>query len=368
MRVDLVTPRFHPSLGGIEESVLRLAQGLRGRGHDVTVHTMRREDWPERERVDGLDVRRYAATRDRGYYVGRFEPDLQGEVAHLHAYAHQTNDWVIQRRAGVVPLFLSTHHGARFPKPRLAAKVYHALYNRFRGIPNLNRLDGVLVPTAYDAMYFADRGVDPTRIHVVPSGADDAAFDRHAPWAPPGVAPGFALYLGRLHEEKGLGDLLAAHEGLSRPLPLVLAGRDEGFLQTIDVDAVGRKGVHVVSPVDPEQRFGLLAACRFLALPSRHEGQGIVLAEAWAQSKPVVATRAGALPWVVDDGVDGLLVPLGDVDSLAQAMGRLSSDDALARRLGEAGRRKAQERFRWDKIVARVEALYVEARAKARRA
>ncbi len=362
LRIDLVTPRFYPSLGGIEESVFQLAAGLERRGHAVTVHTMQLEDWPEKERLQRIEIRRYPAAMERGFYVSRFEPELSGEITHLHAYAHQTNDWVIERRRGITPIFLSTHHGARFPKPQLKAKLYHAWYNRFRGIPNLRALAGLLVPTGYDAQDFADRGVDRERIHVIPSGADERLFGSFQPWIPPGVAPGFMFYMGRLNVEKGVLDLIEAHEMMPNEPPLVICGRDDGLLASLDLDALRSRNIHVFPNVTPEQRFGLLAACRLLVLPSHYEGQGIVVAEAWAQKKPVVATRVGALPSVIDDGTDGILVPMQAPEKLATALQRVMSNDALAKQLGQAGRAKAEKQFRWPDIVSRIEQLYLASR------
>lgn len=358
----MVTPRFYPSLGGIEESVFQLSAGLVRRGHAVTVHTIQLEDWPTKERLQGVDIRRYPVVMERGFYVSRFEPELSGEVTHLHAYAHQTNDWVIRRRRGVTPIFLSTHHGARFPKPKLKARLYHAWYNKFRGIPNLRSLAGLLVPTRYDAEDFVKRGVPREMIHVFPSGADERLFGEFRPWTPPGVTAPFAFYMGRLNEEKGVLDLLAAHELMPNRPSLVIAGRDDGLLGSLDLPALRARNIHVFPDVTPEQRFGLLAACRAFVLPSHYEGQGIVVAEAWAQKKPVVATRAGALPSVIDDGTDGLLVPVQDPEQLAAALRRVMSDDELAKRLGQAGRAKAEKQFRWPDLVSRVEELYLASR------
>jgi glycosyltransferase involved in cell wall biosynthesis len=83
-----------------------------------------------------------------------------------------------------------------------------------------------------------------------------------------------------------------------------------------------------------------------------------VLLEAMNHATPVIASRVGGIPDIVEDGVSGLLVPPGDPAALAQALGRLQNDPALARRLGEAGRRRLQEEFSWDAIVNRWLDLY----------
>lgn len=360
MQVELVAPRFFPHVGGIEESVAQLARGLQARGHSVRVHTTQTEGLAATDSWQGIPIRRYPRTLARGYYVSRFEPQLEGDVIHLHAYAHHTNDWVIRRYAGRARLVLSTHHGARFPKRNPLNWLYHWAYGAFRGLPDLRRVDAVLCPTAWDAEYFAQHGVEPDRVHVVPTGADERAFQPQAPWVPPGIdgAAGFLLYLGRLHPEKGLPELVRAYRRTDLTTPLVIAGRDEGLAGRLSALASRDPRIRILTELTQDQRWGLLAGCRALVLPSRHEGQGIVVAEAWAQGKPVVATRAGALPTVIDHESDGLLVPRGNEPALAAALSRIVRDDSLARRLGQRGRAKAERRYRWSRILNRVEAIY----------
>jgi glycosyltransferase involved in cell wall biosynthesis len=89
-----------------------------------------------------------------------------------------------------------------------------------------------------------------------------------------------------------------------------------------------------------------------------HEPFGIPLIEAMAAGLPVIATRAGAFPEIVEDGVTGLLVERGDTQGLATALDQLLGDPERRRRMGEAGRQRVRERFLWDHAVARLEQLY----------
>ncbi len=84
----------------------------------------------------------------------------------------------------------------------------------------------------------------------------------------------------------------------------------------------------------------------------------MVLLEAMAAARPVVATPVGGTPELVVDGETGLLVPAGDVDALADALRRLLDDPELAARMGEAGRRRVEERFTAERMVERVLELY----------
>ncbi len=78
-----------------------------------------------------------------------------------------------------------------------------------------------------------------------------------------------------------------------------------------------------------------------LVLPSRSEGMGRVLVEAFCRGRGVVGTRAGSIPNLVEDGVSGLLVPPGEPAALADAIVRVLSDRALAERLGDGARAAA---------------------------
>ncbi len=92
------------------------------------------------------------------------------------------------------------------------------------------------------------------------------------------------------------------------------------------------------------------------------EGFGLTALEAMAAAVPVVASDAGALPEVVEDGRTGLVVPAGQVEPLAEAVARLGSDASLRARMGEAGLVRARERFSLAGMVERTLEVYAEAR------
>jgi glycosyltransferase involved in cell wall biosynthesis len=93
-------------------------------------------------------------------------------------------------------------------------------------------------------------------------------------------------------------------------------------------------------------------------IPSLEEGFGIPAAEAMGCEVPVVASDAGGLPEVVEDGVTGRVVPRGDAEALAAAIGDLLADDGLRARMGKAGRERALRLFDWDRSAERFEALF----------
>jgi len=105
----------------------------------------------------------------------------------------------------------------------------------------------------------------------------------------------------------------------------------------------------------------VLGGSRMFVLPSRSEGIPLTALEAMAWGLPVVATRVGGLPEVVEQGVTGLLVPPADPTALADAMVAVWSSPELRDRMGRAGRQRAEEYFDVRRMVAQYEDLYTEA-------
>ncbi len=108
----------------------------------------------------------------------------------------------------------------------------------------------------------------------------------------------------------------------------------------------------------------VLARALLFALPSRSEGIPLTALEAMASGLPVVATRVGGLPEVVDDGSSGLLVPASDPGALADAMVSLWNDHDRCDRMGRAGRRRAEHCFDIRRMVGEYEALYCDGKSR----
>jgi glycosyltransferase involved in cell wall biosynthesis len=102
----------------------------------------------------------------------------------------------------------------------------------------------------------------------------------------------------------------------------------------------------------------LIAAADLLILPSLAEAFGLVLTEALYLGTPVVATRVGGIPEIVDDGIDGALVPPGDSKALASAIIELLANPERRQRLAGPGREKVLERFRFEDMVRSYETIY----------
>jgi glycosyltransferase involved in cell wall biosynthesis len=154
---------------------------------------------------------------------------------------------------------------------------------------------------------------------------------------------------------KGQADLIDAFRRLAADgaprLVLVGSGPDEARLRAAAAD------LPVVFAGQIEDVGSHLAALDAFAFPSRHEGLGSTLLDAMSFGLPVVATRVGGIPDIVEDGVNGLLVPAGDPPALAEALGRLRRDPGLRERLSAASRATAA-RYGAAQMAERYLALY----------
>jgi phosphatidylinositol alpha-mannosyltransferase len=204
-------------------------------------------------------------------------------------------------------------------------------------------------------------------VRVIPNGCD---VDRFASAPPVQDAPDGRriMWVGRLDPQKGFGVALRAFERLLADHPdaaLIVAGdgRDRALVERLAAGT--RPRVHLLGSVLHGDLPGYLAAADVFVAPALgQESFGIVLVEAMAAGLPVVATDIAGYREVVRHDQEGLLVPPEDPAALADSLGRVLSDQSLAARLGEAGRRRAQ-RYRWETVVQEIEQAYADAFATA---
>ncbi|MBU8536238.1 glycosyltransferase [Falsiroseomonas tokyonensis] len=185
--------------------------------------------------------------------------------------------------------------------------------------------------------WIASQGWPADRVRLMPNFAADLAGAPPATLPfPPGAVP--LLAMGRLHPNKDFATLLRAVARLPAEVHLALAGEgpERGALEALagELGLGGR-----VAFLGWRQDVGaLLAASRMLVVPSRIEPLGNVVLEGFSANRPVVATAADGPREVMRDGETGRLVPIGDHAALAEAIGQLLADPAMADRLAAAGR------------------------------
>jgi glycosyltransferase involved in cell wall biosynthesis len=177
-------------------------------------------------------------------------------------------------------------------------------------------------------------------VHAIPYGVDvpsrlGAEDDAHP-----------ILYAGRLSPEKNIGVIAVATHGL----PRIVAG--DGPLRDLLPDTLG---------FVPHDRLGeLYDRAAVVVLASRMEGLPNVVLEAMAHGKVVIATPVGGIPSLIEDGVTGFLVPVGDTVALRETIKRVLADEVLRGRVGNAARARVSAYCSWERVTERTLQVYAE--------
>ncbi len=214
-------------------------------------------------------------------------------------------------------------------------------------------------------------GVPPERISQIYNGVDQERFRPGEGGASlpsgflPEVDPLVIGTVGRLAEVKDQRTLVDAFARLLQRAPalrdrarLVLVGDGpmrESLQRRIDEHGLGKLAWISGDRDDVDE---LLRAMHLFVLPSLGEGISNTILEAMATGLPVIATRIGGNPELVEEGDNGLLVPVGDADALAEALARLADNPDERRRMGAAGLQRVRDTFNWDRAVAEYQAVY----------
>jgi glycosyltransferase involved in cell wall biosynthesis len=250
---------------------------------------------------------------------------------------------------------------------KMAAQVPVSPLSRMRLMMELERYS---LRRARHIASMSNHGADELRpiaphakVYAIPNAVEPAFFDIRGD-----AEPDRLLFAAIFAPIKGLEYLVAALDQVRRKRPGVklaivgVPGRGaESYLALIQEQIAARGlGDHVewLGFQRPEGLAREMARASMVVVPSLHEMFCSVAAEGMAAGRPVVASRAGALPELVDDGETGLLVPPADPDALAEAIGRLLADEALRARFGAASRGKARQRWHPTEVARQTASIY----------
>jgi len=207
----------------------------------------------------------------------------------------------------------------------------------------------------------ARTGLDPNLVQVIRSGVDlDESTEGEI--LPPGRPPVIGT-AGALDRIKGVHYFLGAAQKVLQQFPdaqfLVSgSGPEEDRLRELSRSLSIDKQVTFVPSLNDFS--AAIQAMDIFCLPSLKQGLGSIMLEAMARGRPVIATKTGGVYSVVQDQVNGLIVPPGDIESLAQHMIELLKDPVRARELGEAGREHVRKEYSVDRMLEQTAKLYRE--------
>lgn len=368
MKIALVSPYDYPYPGGVTEHVQHLEREYVRRGHAVRIIA------PSSSNIDSLDrcvyrVGGIVALQGSGSSVRitlsprayrRVKSILNDEkfdIVHCHEPLMPLLPMVVLRHSktvnvGTFHAYRESHAGYYYGR-RLLQRVMGRLHGRICVSTAAHELvsryfpgDYCIIPNGVDVRTFGASGVQPI-----------AQFDDGRP---------NILFLGRMDERKGFVYLLGAYRLLRQEMPavrLIVAG---GYTEE-EVGPLRRQvaeqripDVHFVGRVSDGDKPRYYRTCAVFCAPSTgFESQGIVLLEAMAAGRALVASDIPGYRSVVTNGQEGLLVPPRDAAALAAALGAVLRSPALRAQLGELGRERAQ-RFSWNRVADEILAYYAE--------
>ncbi len=387
--------------GGAEAVIYNYCMRLIERGYDTPVFCTSALGKPGPAVVRGLPIERFPYFYPYFFLSGqaRHKMDMKGgspisfsmfrrllrekevDLVHLHSMGRLG---ALVRKACQtrgIPYVVSLHGGhftippaelALFQEPERKALCWGKPFGLFFGIRRILRDAAAILSVGYAEHDEVVKRVSPTTAVYLPNGVDTKRFAS-------GVGERFRkkfklegkriiLCLSRIDPQKGQLHLAQALPDVLKKVPdahVVIVGSItvQRYYDEI-VETLKKNGIEnhaqIISglPPDGNDLVDAYAACDVFALPTRHEPFGIVVLEAWAAHKPVVASRVGGIPHFVTSGKNGLLFEPHDVGGLVESIVRVLTDADFAKKIADNGYDKVRAFFDWKAIVDRLTQVY----------
>ncbi len=383
MKVLQICHDFPTAVGGGATHVYQLSKGLAESGHQVTVFATdligkNQRSTRASEQMDGITVRRFRTVQvplvgaDVGNIAFGMLPAAltveRPDIIHVHTYRFFPT-WLtpILRWVRRVPVVMTSHSAYEPTRPTRIG-----LFDRTWGKVIFKTVNRIIALTEIEKKYLTWLGAASDKIVIIPNAVDSALLayqpniqrfrDKHHL-----KEAKIVLFVGRIGLAKGLDTLVDAIPDVlalsGDDVRFVLVGPDWGDQRALEERArcLGvDKYILFTGALVGDHLLDAYHAADVVVLLSRCDASPIVLVEAMAAGKPIVATRVGGIPNLVQDGINGLLVEPGDAGAAAGAINRVLADHTLAERLGQAGKALVREKFQWSQTIQQVVNLYSE--------
>ena len=362
----------YPTYGGSGAVATELGIELAQRGHEVHfityAHPFRLPRFMERVFFHEVETIRYPLFEHSSYslslaatmYEVAMRKDL--DLLHVHyAIPHSTSAWIAQEMLppGHSLKIITTLHGTDITMLGQERSFWELM--RF----SIAKSDGITAVSEYLKRETVDRFHIPARaVEVIPNFVDPALYERESfpcrrsAFLQDGEK--LLIHVSNFRPVKRVRDVVAIFERIQRVIPsrlLLVGDGPERADAAAEADRLGLED-RVIFLGKQDTVAELLACSDLFLLPSASESFGLAALEAMASGTPVVATQVGGLPEVIDDGVTGLLAPVGEVDVMAEKSIALLSDRARWLQMSAAAQAVARERFSAARVVPFYERYY----------
>ncbi|WP_456367964.1 glycosyltransferase family 4 protein [Thermococcus sp.] len=367
LNVALVSDWYYPKLGGVAVHMHDLAVHLRERGHDVSILTNNGETGKEEElREAGIElVKVPGKVLPRAYlnvsvfaqgYRSLF-PLVKGyDVVHgHHAFTPLSLKAVAAAREMGSGAIITTHsiNYENSNVLKVLSKLSYPYYKHYLRYPHR------IIAVSAAARDFI-KGLTKVPVRVVPNGIDMKRFDipveKEDAKKLLNLKGKVVLYVGRLEPRKGVGILINAMKHVDATLLVVGKGSMLPILRNkVRLMGISNR-VKFLGPIGYSILPLYYRASDVFVLPSLSEAFGIVLLEAMASGTPVVGTRVGGIPEIIEKC--GLLVPPRNVNELAKAINFVLEETKVSEKLGRMGKERVKRLYDWKVVVRSIEDVY----------
>lgn len=403
--VQLVRRFVREDWGGTETVMFETSKRLLAMGHHTEVLCTQAPEQNASDNFDGVSIRRFPYFYP---YIGlhndaKRELDKKGgspfsfslmsalrktaplDLIHLHTGNRIGGIGRYVARKRKIPYVISLHGGvfdvpaaevASWIAPARGAFEWGKILGLWVGSRRVLLDASAILCVGYQESVLAQEHLPDNRVIYLPNGADTRRFSRGdgAVFRDKHNIPRDAkvvLTMARIDAQKNQhmpARLLPSFRNIAPKTHLLIVGNvtnpdyyDE-LLKIVDASNLGGHVTVIPGiPSDSQELVDAYHAADVFLLPSFHEPFGIVILEAWSAGLPVLASEVGGISHFVEDGADGLLFDPHDDDSLVHAFQQLCADQALAQRLGGAGRAKVCSEYDWDVITCKLLSIYEEA-------
>ena len=377
MKILQVNPLFSPAHGGSAVAPYLLSKELAKKGHDITIFTTDyelSEEWVKSTQSLQIKVLPFKtwfnwarfqvtpgiikSTKDGGNYF---------DIIHMHNYRTFQNIIVHHyAKKHDIPYVLQAHGSlVTFFQKGMLKRIFDTIW----GYRILKDASKVIAVTKTEAEQYKSMGVKEDKIEIIPNAIDLSEFENLPERGEFRRQYGLdnnqklILYLGRIHQIKGLDLLAEAFARLSKELKharLVIVGPDDGYLCSLSKlisELRIKEEVVFTGPLYGRDKLEAYVDADVYVLPSSYEIFGITVLEACACATPVVVPSSCGLANWVEGYQAGYVIP-HDKNQLQQALATILTDEKLSQQLASQARKLVEEQFAWNKILNQIEATY----------
>lgn len=365
----VITPYFYPKIGGMENYAYNISKDLKEKyGWEVIIITSNHEEKKyKEEKLSGMKVYRLPrlfkisnTPIDPLWYfqIKKIIKKEKPDVINAHSPVPFMAD-VAARVCGNVPFVLKYHAGS-MKKNKFFLDILIWIYENILIKKTLRKAKKIICSSDFVRLNFLKDYSNKT-VTITP-GVNIKHFKPEKTNDQNKV-----LYVGRIEKSsnwKGIKYLLDAIKIVKERIPtvklnLVGSGNYVDHYRDYSKDIGIEKNIVFAGPLRGKKLLDAYLKTNVLVLPSISEAEsfGIVLIEAGACGKPVIGSKIGGIPYVIDDERTGLLVPPKNSEALAEAIIKILKNPKLAKKMGENGYKKVRKYFTWDKQVKKTKEI-----------